>query len=269
MNPLASPEAWDLVSETYVRDTLPFFERYARAALDLAMLGSERKLLDVAAGPGTLALIAEQRGHHVTAVDFAPAMLAQLRLRMAALEAPRIVPELGDGQALRYEEASFDAAFSLFGLMFFSDRAAGFRELRRVIKPAGRALVSAWTQAERVPAIRALYNAIRGVMTGLAFGDGEAPLGTPAAMRAEMAAAGFRDVVVQEVSFEKDFADVPTFWASMVRGSIPLVALRGRLGEREWPAFSEQACERFAREVGDGPVVVRWPAILGMGSKAA
>ncbi|HEY6878853.1 MAG TPA: methyltransferase domain-containing protein [Polyangiales bacterium] len=267
-NPLTSPEAWNLVSETYVTDTLPFFEKYAKAALDLAMLRPEHRLLDVASGPGTLALLADQRGHEVTALDFAPAMLEQLRLRMALLEATRVTPELGDGHALRHEDGSFDAVFSLFGLMFFSDRALGFRELRRVLKPAGRALVSGWTQAERVPTIRALYNAIRGVMTGLAFGDGEAPLGTPAAMRKEMLDAGFRDVVVQEVSFEKDFRDVPTFWASMTRGSIPMVALRKRLGEREWPAFSEQACERFVREVGEGPVAVRWPAILGMGSKA-
>lgn len=267
-DPLASPEAWDLVSETYVTDTLPFFEKYARAALDLAMLRPEHQLLDVAAGPGTLALLAARRGHAVTALDFAPAMLAQLRRRMDELETPLVTLELGDGQSLTFADRSFDAAFSLFGLMFFRDRARGFRELSRVLKPAGRALVSGWTQAERVPAIRALYNAVRGIMTGLAFGDGVAPLGTPAAMRSEMIEAGFRDVVVQEVSFEKEFADVPTFWHSMSRGSIPMVALRKRLGEREWPAFSEQACVRFTSEHGEGPVAVRWPAILGMGTRA-
>jgi SAM-dependent methyltransferase len=266
LNPLASPDVWDSVSDAYVADTVPFFEQYASAALDLAMLPPQRTILDVASGPGTLALIAEARGHQVTAIDFAPAMLAHLRSRMAMRGAKRLVTDLGDGQALNYADASFDAAFSMFGLMFFSDRAAGFRELYRVLRPTGRATVSAWTPAESVPTLRALYAAIRGVMTGLAFGDGEPPLSNPIKMRNEMAAAGFVDVVVQEVSFEHLAPDVDTFWDSMCRGSVPLVALRKKLGE-QWSDFALQARERFRAQVEDGPVAVRWPAILGVGKK--
>ncbi|MDB4988573.1 MAG: putative SAM-dependent methyltransferase [Myxococcaceae bacterium] len=266
-NPLASPEAWELVSKAYVTDTLPFFERYASTAIDLAMLKPGSDILDVATGPGTLAMLAERRGHRVTAVDFAPAMLEQLKARQATLGVTRLVAELGDGQALRYEADSFDAAFSMFGLMFFADRAAGFAELLRVLRPHGTAVVSGWTQAERVPTIRALYDAIRGVMSGLAFGDGEAPIGTPAAMHKEMSSSGFVDVSVQEVSYEQVAPDSATFWDSMCRASIPLVALRKRIGEAEWPAFSTEARERFARSVGEGAVAVRWPAIVGVGHK--
>jgi hypothetical protein len=83
-----------------------------------------------------------------------------------------------------------------------------------------------------------------------------------------MAAAGFTDVVLQEVSFEHVADDVDAFWDSMSRGSIPMVMLKKKLGP-EWEAFSAQARDRFAREVGEGPVAVRWPAILGLGSKPA
>ncbi len=265
-NPLLSPETWDQVADAYVADTVPFFEQYANYALDLAMLPHGSRVLDVASGPGTLALLAESRGYQVTAMDFSQAMLEHLRARVARTRAEDIQVELGDGHALRYERASFDATFSMFGLMFFRDRAAGLRELNRVLRPGGRAIVSAWTPAESVPTLRALYRAIRGVMTGLAFGDGEPPLSDPAKMRREMLSAGFHNVVVQEVSFEHVSPDVDTFWDSMSRGSVPLVALKRRLGP-SWDSFSSQARERFRALLDDGPVAVRWPAILGLGTK--
>ncbi len=265
-DPLGSAEVWDLVADAYAVDTASFFEQYANYALDLAMLPHGRRVLDVASGPGTLSLLAEERGHHVTAVDFSHAMLQHLRKRMEERGASGIEIDLGDGHELRYDRASFDVAFSMFGLMFFRDRALGLRELHRVLRIGGRAIVSAWTPAESVPTLRALYRAIRGVMTGLAFGDGEPPLSCPLKMRAEMMGAGFQSVVVQEVSFEHLSPSVDAFWESMSRGSVPLVALKRKLGS-DWSAFSLEARERFRALVDEGPVAVRWPAILGVGTK--
>ena len=51
------------------------FEHYATEALRLANAVTGARIVDVACGPGTLALLAAQRGHLVDALDFSPAMI--------------------------------------------------------------------------------------------------------------------------------------------------------------------------------------------------
>src|SRR5699024_11098930 len=98
-------------------------------------------VLDVACGPGTLTLLAAAAGATVTALDFSSPMIAQLRTRAAALDlASAVEVHEGGGQRLPFASAVFDAAFSMFGLMFFPDRHAGLRELARVLKPGCPAL---------------------------------------------------------------------------------------------------------------------------------
>src|SRR5262249_12459284 len=99
---LASPEAWDLVADAYTTELLPIFERFSRDALRLAALPTSARVLDAAAGPGTLALLAAASGARVSAIDFSPAMIAQLRRRAAAAGLSGIDARLGDGQVLPF-----------------------------------------------------------------------------------------------------------------------------------------------------------------------
>ncbi|HEY2510650.1 MAG TPA: methyltransferase domain-containing protein, partial [Polyangiaceae bacterium] len=134
--PLARPYAWNLVSLDYTRDFAPHCAEYAVDALDLVRVPAGARVLDVATGPGTLAFVAARRGLSVTAVDFSADMIALLRGRAAAEGMDhRILAREGDGEALPFAESTFDAAFSLFGLMFFADRARGLSELHRVLVP--------------------------------------------------------------------------------------------------------------------------------------
>src|SRR5436190_855542 len=126
-SPLANPASWDLVSSAYAEEIVPVFEQYVRDALRLAAPPPGSRVVDVACGPGTLSFIAAQAGHPVDALDFSPQMIEKLEARKRATGAA-ITAVVGDGQALPYADATFGAAFSMFGLMFFPDRAAGFRE---------------------------------------------------------------------------------------------------------------------------------------------
>ena len=173
-SPLAEPGAWNLVAGGYASQTVPLFEKYAAHALERAQLAPQSYVLDVATGPGTLALLAARKGHRVTALDFAADMIAKLRDRAGGLALEAIE---GDGQNLPFADQTFEAGFSMFGLMFFPDRARGFAELRRVLRPGGRALVSSWTPVETVPAMRVMFGAMQGELPNLPFGSGTAPLG--------------------------------------------------------------------------------------------
>lgn len=137
-NPLAAPDAWNPVADAYVADAyvaelVPIFSLYARDALALAAPSASARVLDVATGPGTLALIAATQVAHVAAIDFAEEMVERFRRRCAPLDIANVAVSVGDGQVLPFADASFECAFSIFGLIFFPDRAAGFSELRRAV----------------------------------------------------------------------------------------------------------------------------------------
>ena len=82
--PLALPATWDAVAEGYADELMPLFERYAQDALALAVLPARAHVLDVATGPGTLALLAAPVAERVVALDFSEAMIVQLDRRVAA-----------------------------------------------------------------------------------------------------------------------------------------------------------------------------------------
>src|SRR5882757_500035 len=109
--PLAEPLAWNLVSKDYAIEVVPQFERYATDALRLASVRPGARVLDVAAGPGTLTLLAAKTAHSVEAIDFASDMIALLEQRAQDAGMNNVHARVGDAQALPYEDGAFDAVF--------------------------------------------------------------------------------------------------------------------------------------------------------------
>ena len=252
---LSAAGPWDLIAGAYNRDLTPMFQHYAREALRLAALPPRARVVDVAAGPGTLALLAAAAGHQVVAIDFSPAMLAELgagRAALPAAAAAAVQPALADGQRLPVATASSDAAFSMFGLMFFPDRAAGYRELRRVLRPGGRAIVSSW--APFTGAFSAAMESLATVLPDLPFGKSAPPLADPTSASAEMSAAGFHEVHVHLVEHRLQSRSVDAFWVGVQRNSAPLAVLRRRLGDERWAEIAPTVLERLRARLGDGPV---------------
>jgi SAM-dependent methyltransferase len=265
-NPLAGPHVWNLVSENYTSALLPFFEHFSREALRLAELPPKPRLADVACGPGTLSILAALEGAEVRALDVSADMLEQFRRRLARtplIPEGRIEIREGDGQDLPWEDESFDGAFSMFGLIFFPDRAAGFRELRRVLKPGRRAVVSSW--APRTGAFSLVLESIAELLPGYPFGKGKAPLGDPADLEAEMRAAGFSEVAVHRVEHSERFDSLEAFWKRTQDSAAPLVLLREKLGPGEWTRVSDGILERLRAALGEGPVESPGLANLGVG----
>lgn len=61
-SPLATAEPWDLVANDYSAELLPMFEHFSKLALQLVRVPAGGYVLDVATGPGTLALLAAAQG---------------------------------------------------------------------------------------------------------------------------------------------------------------------------------------------------------------
>lgn len=102
------------------------------------------RVLDVACGNGNASLAAARRGCKVTGLDYVPALLdgAAGRARAEGLDLALVE---GDAEHMPFEDASFDAALSTYGVMFTPDQDRAAREILRVVKPGGRIGLSSWT----------------------------------------------------------------------------------------------------------------------------
>ncbi|MFC7541661.1 class I SAM-dependent methyltransferase [Siccirubricoccus deserti] len=62
--------------------------------------------------------------------------------------------------ALPFADQGFDAVLCQFGVMFFPDRPAAFREARRVLKPGGRFLFNCWGSIDDNPVVAVTIDAL-------------------------------------------------------------------------------------------------------------
>jgi SAM-dependent methyltransferase len=104
-------------------------------------------VLDIGCGPGATAIpfaAAVGPTGHVTGIDIAEPMLGLLHRRIAERGIANIAPLLADAQVEPLPPASFDLAISRFGVMFFADPRAAFRNVMTALKPGGRLVMAVW-----------------------------------------------------------------------------------------------------------------------------
>lgn len=102
------------------------------------------KVLDVATGTGNLAIPAAKTGAEVTGIDIAPNLIEQATKRAKA-EGVEAKFEVGDAEALPYEDNAFDVVITMFGAMFAPRPEVTASELVRVTKPGGLIAMANWT----------------------------------------------------------------------------------------------------------------------------
>jgi SAM-dependent methyltransferase len=113
------------------------------------------KFLDVACGTGGVAERAAARGAEVTGTDFASQLVETAR-RRAEERGLAIHYDVGDAEALPYEDASFDVVASCFGVMFAPNQERAAAELARVCKPGGRIGLACWSPEGKIAEFFAL-----------------------------------------------------------------------------------------------------------------
>jgi ubiquinone/menaquinone biosynthesis C-methylase UbiE len=101
----------------------------------------ETAVLDLGCGPGDLAaiLVARLPGARVIGLDLSPGMVELARRHGGANGRLRF--EVGDAARLPFESGSIDLVVSTLSLHHWTEPAAVFSEMRRVLRPGGAALV--------------------------------------------------------------------------------------------------------------------------------
>jgi ubiquinone/menaquinone biosynthesis C-methylase UbiE len=195
---IQSRDYWEAGVDAYVDIAERFTSLFCHDAVSLAGIRPGMTLLDVATGPGALALAAEEAGAQVKAIDFCQAMVERLRERAKGRQ---ITALQMDGQSLDLADGTFDRACSVFGVPLFPDWRAGLAEMARVVRPGGVAVVAVASTPVGFGPNMDLAEARAALFPGTAitFGvEGMTALADPETLRTEMLTAGFSEAHIHE-----------------------------------------------------------------------
>ena len=129
-----------------------------RAATELVVRGAQvgigMTVLDLASGTGEPALsLADAVGPQgrVVATDIVPQMLDAARQNAAARGLTNLEFHVADAESLPFADGEFDRVTCRFGIMFFPDIPGAMAEIRRVLKPGGRACFAVFGSLDENP----------------------------------------------------------------------------------------------------------------------
>ena len=115
--------------------------------------------LDVACGTGDMAVELLKRGCSVTGIDLSEEMLAIARRKTAEanFQLSTFNFQLANAEALPFDDASFDAVTSAFGIRNFVHLDKGLAEMARVLKSGGRMVILEMSTPDSA-LVRPFYN---------------------------------------------------------------------------------------------------------------
>jgi SAM-dependent methyltransferase len=252
-------QSWETRAASYAGNITDLTRGAADALLDAVDVTAGAALLDVATGPGVVALAARSRGAEVIAVDQSEAMVTLARAAgVDALQA--------SADQLPFETGAFDAVVAGFLINHLPRPVEAVAELARVCK--ARVAVSVWD----VPAANPALGLFGGVVQSFDVAD-SVPPGPDSSLYADdarltslLVAAGLVDIRISRVSWTLTVA--PGAWFDAVAAGTP------RTGAALASASAEQRAglrglyveaARASYAVGDDLVTLPAAAVVGSG----
>jgi ubiquinone/menaquinone biosynthesis C-methylase UbiE len=247
------------IPELYERFLVPLiFEPYAVDLAERIAGTSPRDVLEIAAGTGVLTRALDARlpaQARMTATDLNQPMLDHARAHHPS-GGDRITWQQADALSLPFEDASFDSVACQFGVMFFPDKVAGYREARRVLRPGGRYFFNVWTQIAQSEFADVVTEALATVFPQ----DPPRFLArTPhgyhdlATIRRELTEAGFSSIAVETLEKTSKAASPRDPAVAYCQGT----PLRNEIEARDASRLEEAtqvAADALARRFGSGPI---------------
>jgi ubiquinone/menaquinone biosynthesis C-methylase UbiE len=244
------------VPENYERYLVPsIFAPWALDLVEVAALRPGERVLDIACGTGIVARTAARRlsdGASVVGLDLSAPMLEVARL---AAKAEEVAAEWREGSAVKLPlaDATFDVVFCQQGLQFFPDRPTALREMRRILAPSGRLVLSVWREIERSPGFAVLADALThhiGPEAGALMTSGPFVLSNSEALRTLIGEASFSDITIRPALKTLRFPSPDEFALRYASGSA-LASLVADADDDARTGFLAEVKEKLQRYVDD------------------
>ena len=133
--------AWGSGDYAVIGNTLQIVGEQLAEAINLA---PPSKVLDVAAGNGNATLAFARRWHEVVSTDYVESLLKNGAQRAEA-DGLHATFQTADAEDLPFDERSFDAVVSTFGVMFAPNQQQAAQEMARVCRSGGQIGMANWT----------------------------------------------------------------------------------------------------------------------------
>jgi ubiquinone/menaquinone biosynthesis C-methylase UbiE len=225
---------WQLegnAAELYQRYMVPTSTtKWAEDLVTRAQLRAGEVVLDLACGTGVVARLAAKR--------VAPGPVTGLDLNAGMLAVARSMPNgdatiswmEGSALDLPFSNESFDVVLCQLGLQFFPDQPKALREMRRVLRPAGRTALTVYGPIERTPGAHAFVRALDTVLGTDAsrIKRGEHSFASPGELEALLRDAGFTNIEVRTATQILVFPSVLDYVRFQLLASPMTVLLRDR-----------------------------------------
>ncbi len=210
---------WDRAVTAYEEGWRAQLEPAHSLMLDMVALRPGDRVLDVACGTGLVSFrMAEAVGARgaVVGTDISGQMVETARRYAAERRLGNARFERGDAEELLLADASFDAAVCGLGLMYVPDPVKALCEMRRLLRPGGRAAAAVWGArrncgwAEIFPITDAR---VASEVCPMFF-----HLGTQDMLARTFAAAGFADVRLERLQTTLHYASSDDALGAVFRG---------------------------------------------------
>jgi SAM-dependent methyltransferase len=166
------------------------------------------KVLEIGCGTGATTLLlaaAVGASGRVLAVDISEPMLEAARRRLEDSSFRQVRLLLADAATESFERAFFDLAISRFGVMFFADPAAAFKNLLAALGRGGRLVFACWAPLAENPHWLIPYEvALRHLGPGAPQplrAPGPLSLSDPVYVEAILSEAGFANIAIRREGF--------------------------------------------------------------------
>ncbi len=217
--------------------------------LELAAPKPGDRVLELACGAGGLGLAAARLvtpGGHVILSDVVPEMTAIAASRSAGEELGNVSTLVLDLEGIEQADATYDVVLCREGLMFALDPGRAAREIRRVLRPGGRAVLAVWGPRRRNPWLGIVLDAVSAHV-----GAPVPPPGVPGPFSLEdadrlaalLTDAGFTEVEVGEQSVPTHSASFEEWWTRTCALAGPIANVLAKLPDEAGVALRDRARE--------------------------
>jgi SAM-dependent methyltransferase len=247
MSDTQGASTFTISGETYDRFMGRYSTRLAVPFADAAGIDARQRVVDVGCGPGALTaeLVRRLGPENVAAVDPAPQFVEAVRRRLPGVEA-----QVGQAEALPFEDGAFDASLMQLVLHFVTDADATARELKRVVRPGGTIAACVWDFGGGMRMLRMFWDAATEIRSDAPDEARTRPFGRDGEIPELFERVGLGDDRAGALEVEAPYEDFDDFWTPFLGQTGPAGAFVAGLDDEQKTRLRERLRERLGSPAG-------------------